>query len=70
MEFFEFLSTEFGAVLGHQAAIIIVKRLIEGRNNVTKVRVEPRSYNQGRLKKDAFALSVTLPTVYTVYTLS
>ena len=30
----------------HQAEIIIVKRLIQARNNVTKVRVEPRSCDQ------------------------
>ena len=29
-------------VRSHQAEIIIVKRLIQGRNNVTRVRVEPR----------------------------
>ena len=29
-------------VQSHQAEIIIVKRLIQGRNNVTRVRVEPR----------------------------
>ena len=33
-------------VQNHQAETIIVKRLIEGRNNVTRVRVKPRSYNQ------------------------
>ena len=32
----------------HQEEIIIVKRLIQGRNNLTMVGVEPRSYNQGR----------------------
>ena len=30
-------------VRSHQAEIIIVKRLIQGRNNVTRVRVEPKS---------------------------
>ena len=34
-------------VRSHQAEIIIVKRLIQGRNNVTRVRVEPRSFDQG-----------------------
>ena len=38
-------------VRSHQAEIIIVKRLIQGRNNVTRVRVEPRSFDQGRRKK-------------------
>ena len=37
-------------VRSHQAEIIIVKRLIQGRNNVTRVRVEPRSFDQGRRK--------------------
>ena len=38
----------------HQEEIIIVKRLIQGRNNVTRVQVEPISLDQGRLKNDAF----------------
>ena len=42
--------------------MIIVKRLIQGSNNVTRVRVEPRSFNQGRRKNDAFTISATLPT--------
>ena len=46
----------------HQAEIIIVKRLIQGRNNVTRVRVEPRLFDQGRRKNDAFTHSATLPT--------
>ena len=49
-------------VRSHQAEIIIVKRLTQGRNNVTRVRVEPRSFDQGRRKKDAFTHSATLPT--------
>ena len=44
-------------VQSHQAEIIIVKRLSQGRNNVTRVLVEPRSCNQGRGKNDAFTLS-------------
>ena len=36
-------------VRSHQGEIIIVKRLIQGRNNVTRVRVEPISCDQGRL---------------------
>ena len=35
----------------HQAEIIIVKRLVQGRNNVT--RVEPKSCDQGCRKNDA-----------------
>ena len=47
-------------VRSHQAEIIIVKRLIQGRNNVTRVRVEPRSFDQGRRKNDAFLVAHTL----------
>ena len=47
----------------HQAKIIIVKRLIQGRNNVTRVRVEPISFNQGHRKNDAFNHLATLPTL-------
>ena len=49
-------------VQSHQAEIIIVKRLIQGRNNVNRVRVEPRSFDQGHHKNDAFIHSATLPT--------
>ena len=42
--------------------MIIIKRLVHKRNNVTKVRIEPRSCNQNRRKNDAFTLSATLPT--------
>ena len=48
-------------VQSHQAEIIIVKRLIQGRNNVTRVRVEPRPFDQGRRKNDALTHSATLP---------
>ena len=34
---------------------IIVKRLVQGRSNVTRVRVEARSCDQGRRKNDAFS---------------
>ena len=37
-----------------KAEIITVKRLIQGCNNVTRVRVEPRSFDQVRHKNDAF----------------
>ena len=50
----------------HQAEIIIVKRLIQGRNNVTRVWVEPRPFDQGRRKNDAFTHSATLSTNITV----
>ena len=46
----------------HQAELIIIKRLIQGRNNETRVRVEPRPFDQGRRKNDAFTHSSTLPT--------
>ena len=48
-------------VRSHQAKIIIVKRLIQGHKNVTRVRVEPKSFDQGRRKNDAFTHSATLP---------
>ena len=51
-------------VRNHQAQIIIVKRLIQGRNNVTRVRVEPRSFDQGRRKNDAFTHLATLAMVW------
>ena len=47
----------------HQAEIIILKRLIHGRNSVTRVRVEPRPFDQGRHRNDAFTHSATLPTI-------
>ena len=46
----------------HQTEIIILKRRIQRRNNLTRVRVELKSYNQGRRKNDAITLSVTLTT--------
>ena len=49
-------------VRSHQAEIIIVKHLIQGRNSMTRVRVEPRSFDQGCRKNDAFTYSATLPT--------
>ena len=49
-------------VRSHVAELIIVKRLIQGRNNETRVRVEPRSFDQGRCKNYAFTHSATLPT--------
>ena len=47
-------------VRNHQAEIIIVKRLIQGHNNVTRVRVEHRSFDQGRRKNDALTNLATL----------
>ena len=40
----------------------MVKRLIQERNNVTRLGVKPRSYDRGRRKNNSFALSATLPT--------
>ena len=54
-------------VRSHQAEITIVKRLIQGRNNMTRVRVEPRPFDQGRRKNDAFTHSATLPTRFPRY---
>ena len=51
-------------VQSHQAQIIIVKRLIQGHKNVTKMRVEPRSIVQGRRKNNAFTLLATLPRMH------
>ena len=51
-------------VRSHQAKIIIVKHLIQGRNNVTRVWVEPRSFDQGRRKNDTFTHSAMLPTEF------
>ena len=57
-------------VQSRQAEIIIVKSTNQGRNNVTRVRVEPRSFKQGNQKKNgAFTVSATLPT-NTVFNLS
>ena len=54
-------------VRSHQAEIIIVKRLIHGRNNVTRVRIEPRSCGQGRRKNDPFTHSATLALASLAY---
>ena len=49
-------------VRSQQVEVIIVKRLIQGHNNVTRVRVEPSLCDQGRRKNNAFTLSATLPS--------
>ena len=56
-------------VRSHQAEIIIVKRLIQGRNNVTRVWVVPRSCDHGRRKNGVLTLSTTLPTSCFVFLL-
>ena len=47
-------------VRSHHAEISIVKRLIQGRNNVTKVPVELRPCHQSHHKNDAFTHSALL----------
>ena len=55
-------------VRSHQAEIIIiVKRLIQGRNNVNRKRVEPGPFDQSRRKNDAFTHSATPPTKLCIY---
>ena len=54
-------------VRSHLAEIIIAKCLIQGHNSVIRVRVEPRSFDQGRRKNDAFIHSATLPTTFECY---
>ena len=44
---FRFLATEFVACSKPQAEIIIVKRPIQGRNNVTRMCVEPSAVATG-----------------------
>ena len=44
-------------VQSHQAEIIMVKRLIQARNIVSRLRVEPKSFDHGCRKNDAFTLS-------------
>ena len=51
-------------VRSHQAEKIIKNHLIQGRNNVTSVRIESTSCIQGRHKNDAFT-----PLGYAVYIL-
>ena len=43
-------------VRSHQPEIIMVKHLIQGRNNLTMVRVEPSSFDQGLRKKRRLCL--------------
>ena len=46
----------------HPAEIITLKRFILRHKNMTRVGVEPRSFDQGCHKNNAFTLSVTLLT--------
>ena len=52
-------------VRSHQAEVIIVKRLTQGRNNMTRMGDEPTSCDQGCCKNDAFTQLATLPTKLT-----
>ena len=47
--FLRILSTEFAEFQSHQAGIIIVKHLINRRNNVTIVGVEPSNFHAFRV---------------------
>ena len=47
-DFFDLLLVTF-----HQANIIVVERLIQGRNNEAWVGVEPSTFDHGRRKNDA-----------------
>ena len=46
----------------HQVEIIIVKHLIQGRNNETRLRVEPLTFDHSRRKNDAPNHCATLPS--------
>ena len=64
VNFFEFFSTEFAACLKPPAEIIIVKRLIQKHNSMTRVWVEPRSYDRAHLKNDgSIIISALLSTL-------
>ena len=63
VDFFEYCPINLQLILSrHAEIIVIVKRLIQGREDKTRVRVEPRSCDQGR-KNDAFTFSVTQSNV-------
>ena len=49
-------------VRNHEAEIIIVKHFVLRCSNVTRVRIKPRSCDQGCRKNDAFTLSASLST--------
>ena len=51
MVFFKFLSLLL--VQSHLSEIIVAKRLIQGHNYLTRIRVEPQSCNQAHRKNDA-----------------
>ena len=49
-------------VRSYLAEIIIAKRLIQGRSNVIRVRVEPRPFDQGRRKNFGHAADKMVQT--------
>ena len=64
VDFFEYCPINLQLILSRRAEIVImVKHLIQGRKNETRVRVEPRLCDQGRRKNDAFTLSFTQSNV-------
>ena len=65
MDFFEFFSTEFAACSKPQNRDNHRKASYpraQQRDQGAGLRVEPRSFDQGRRKNDAFTHSATLPT--------
>ena len=48
-------------IRSHQAEVIIVKRYIQGRNDVTRVLVDLDHATKGRQNNKVFTLSATLP---------
>ena len=61
VEFLAFLSTEFATSSKPPSRDKNRKVFIQGRNNVTRVRIETRSSYLGRRKNDAFPFHATLP---------
>ena len=59
-------SLNFLLVRSQREEIIIVKRFIQVRSNVTGMRIEPKSCHHGRRKNDTFTHSATLPTILAV----
>ena len=59
------LTSDFDLLLAtfHQAEIIVVEHLIQGRNNEAWVGVEPLTFDHGRRKNDAPDHSATLPKI-------
>ena len=66
VNFFEFLSNEFAACSKPPSRDNDRKASYPKRNNLTRMKVEPRSFDQGRRKNDAITHSATLPTRFTV----